>query len=132
MVEGTEQAEHVRDDFDLLAAYDDSRKAALAAFGVDGALERMVALPFGEFTGATLLGFAATDQFTHGWDLARALGLSTDLDPEYATELLARARIEITDAYRGPEGAAPFGPAVEPPTGATPADRLAAFLGRAV
>ena len=132
MVDGTEQTGHVLDDFDLLAAHDESRAVALAAFRVQGALDRNVRLPFGEFTGARLMGFAATDQFTHGWDLARALGLPTDLDPELATALLTRARVEVTDAYRGVEGRAPFRPAVEAPVGANPADRLAAFLGRAV
>jgi hypothetical protein len=33
------------------------------------------------FPGAALLGLAATEQFTHGWDLARAIGQHTDLDP---------------------------------------------------
>jgi hypothetical protein len=36
----------------------------------------------------------------------------------------------ITDAYRGPDGAALFGPALEPPANAGPAGQLAAFLGR--
>jgi hypothetical protein len=68
----------------------------------------------------------------HGWDLARAIGHHTDLDPELADELLVQARVEILDAYRGPEGEAIFGPIVAAPPGACPADRLAAFLGRSV
>ena len=45
---------------------------------------------------------------------------------------LLTARLAITDAYRGPDGQALFGPAREAPAGAGPADQLAAFLGRAV
>jgi uncharacterized protein (TIGR03086 family) len=112
------------------AAYARSSQIALAAFGADGVLDRTVRLPFGEFPGAVVLGMAATEQFTHGWDLARATGQPTDLDPELAAELLGQARLVITDAYRGPDGEALFGPARTAPAGASPADQLAAFLGR--
>ncbi|WUH92491.1 TIGR03086 family metal-binding protein [Streptomyces sp. NBC_00433] len=117
---------------DFLADYDETTERALAAFGSAGVLEKRIVLAFGEFSGADLMGMVARDQFTHGWDLARAIGYDTDLDPELAEELLAQARVEILDAYRGPEGAAIFGPVVEAPAGACPADRLAAFLGRTV
>lgn len=117
---------------DFLARYDGTIVRALAAFGSAGVLEKNIVLAFGEFSGADLMGMVARDQFTHGWDLARAIGYDTDLDPELADELLVQARVEILDAHRGPEGAALFGPIVEAPAGACPADRLAAFLGRAV
>ncbi len=120
---------------DFVAAYEESTELALAAFGAEGALDKMIRLPFGDFPGAALLGLATTEQFTHGWDLARALGHHTDLDPELAATLLSQARIAITDAYRGPDGQALFGPARQAPAAAspaTPADQLAAFLGRSV
>ncbi|WP_377273416.1 TIGR03086 family metal-binding protein [Peterkaempfera sp. SMS 1(5)a] len=117
---------------DFLAGYDDSIKVALAAFGSAGVLERRIELAFGEFSGADLMGMVARDQFTHGWDLARAIGYPTDLDPELADELLIQARVEILDGYRGAEGEAVFGPVVDVPAGACPADRLAAFLGRSM
>jgi len=132
-VSGTEQA--ADEDYaagDFLARYDESIQAALAAFGAEGALERTVALPFGEFSGVALMNLAASDQFTHGWDLARAIGHPTDLDSELADELLTRARTAILEAYRGPDGVAPFGPIAQAPAGASPASRLAAFLGRRV
>jgi len=117
---------------DFVARYDESIQAALAAFGAEGALDAAVTLPFGEFSGAAFMSLAATDQFTHGWDLARAIGHPTDLDPELAGELLTRARTAILEAYRGPDGVAPFGPIAQAPAGASPASRLAAFLGRRV
>jgi uncharacterized protein (TIGR03086 family) len=117
---------------DFRARYDESMNAALEAFRSDGVLEKTVLLPFGEVSGATLLGIATGDQFTHGWDLARAIGRPTDLDPDLAEELLAQAYRMIPEDSRGPDGAAPFGPIVRPPTGASPADRLAAYLGRSV
>jgi uncharacterized protein (TIGR03086 family) len=115
---------------DLVAAYQESIKIASTAFEADGVMEKTVRLPFGEFPGTVVLGMAALDQFTHGWDLANALGLPTDLDPALARELLNQARGTIPDAFRGPDGEAPFGPTLEAPAGAAPADQLAAFLGR--
>jgi uncharacterized protein (TIGR03086 family) len=115
---------------DLLASYDEAIEAALAAFGSAGILEKTISLPFGEFSGADLMGLTARDQFTHGWDLARAIGHDTDLAPELAGELFIQAKTEITEAFRGPDGVAFFGPAVDAPASVPPADRLAAFLGR--
>lgn len=116
---------------DYLAAFDEGSKAAVAAFSADGALEKMINLPFGTFPGAAFLGLATTDAFTHGWDLAKATGQSTDLAPDLAAGLLEANKASIPDEYRGPEGA-PFGPVQEAPDGATAADQLAAFLGRKV
>ena len=117
---------------DYVAAYEESIPVTIAAFAADGVLDKTIRLPFGEFPGAVVLGMAATEEFTHGWDLARAIGDQADLDPGLATALLSQARLVITDAYRGPDGQAPFGPAAQAPAGAGPADQLAAFLGRPV
>lgn len=123
-----DDTEYCRGDF--LAAYDDTAEQALAAFAEPGALERTARLPFAEVPGAFLRTMITTDQFTHGWDLARATGQPTDLDPALAAELLAGAA--IPDEFRGPDGVAPFGPAQAAPAGATEADKLAAHLGRTV
>jgi uncharacterized protein (TIGR03086 family) len=116
----------------VVAAYEESIRLAVAAFAAEGALDKTVRLPFGEFPGAVVVAMAALDQFTHGWDLARAIGYPAELDPGIAADLLRHARVAITDGFRGPDGAAPFGPATEAPAGAGPADQLAAFLGRPV
>lgn len=125
-----DQADYAGGDF--VAAYEESIRIALAAFEADGALGRTVRLPFGEFAGVVVRGMAALDQFAHGWDLARAIGYPTDLDPGLAGQLLGQARMAITEAYRGPDGEAPFGHVARAPAGAGPADQLAAFLGRPV
>jgi uncharacterized protein (TIGR03086 family) len=117
---------------DFVAAYEESIKIVVAAFAIDGVLDKIIRLPFGEFPGVAVRGMAATDQFTHGWDLARAIGYPADLDPELSTELLGQVKFAITDAFRGPDGVAAFGPATQAPAGASPADQLAAFLGRVV
>ena len=127
---GGPPAEDGRGDF--LERYDESIGVALAAFGSHGVLDLKVPLPFGEFSGARMLGMAAAEQFTHGWDLARAIGYPTDLDPIFAEDLLVQSKAVITDSVRGADGVALFGPVVEAPAGACPSDRLAAFLGRSL
>ncbi len=115
---------------DRVATYDDGIKQAVAAFGAPGAMEKMVELPFGTFPGAFFIQIATTDAFAHGWDLAKATGQSTDLDPEVATQLLEGARAFIQPAFRGEDTKSPFGMEQQPPANATAADKLAAFLGR--
>lgn len=116
---------------DFLAAYDEATAACASGFAADGALDQTYELPFGTMPGSAFMGLATTDTFVHGWDLAKATGQSTDLDPTLASALLEQAKMAIQDSFRGPEGA-PFGPEAEAPSDATPADRLAAFLGRSV
>ena len=124
------QADYAAGDY--VAAYREAAKIAVTALGAQDVPGRMIRLPFGEFPGAVVIAMAALDQFAHGWDLARAIGYPAELDPVIAADLLSHARVAITDGFRGPDGAAPFGPATEAPAGAGPADQLAAFLGRPV
>ena len=116
---------------DYMAAFDEAAAGTIAAFSAEGAMEKTVSLPFGDMPGAALAGLATTDTFVHGWDLAKATGQSTDLEPDLAEGLLGQSRMAIQDSFRGPEGA-PFGPQQEAPDGASAADQLAAFLGRTV
>jgi uncharacterized protein (TIGR03086 family) len=115
---------------DFVASFDEGSTAAVAAFGTPGAQEKIIKLPFGDFPGSAFMGLATTDTFTHAWDLAKATGQDVDLDPELAGQLLAGAQASIPDAFRGPDKAAPFGPAVPCDDSAPAASRLAAFLGR--
>ncbi len=117
---------------DIVASYDDGTVQAVAAFAAPGAFERMVTLPFGTLPVSVFINIAATDAFSHGWDLARATGQSSDLDGDLATQLLERARALLPDTLRGPDGKAAFGPVADAPATAHPADALAAFLGRTV
>lgn len=114
---------------DMVASFDSGVARALAAFKAPGAQEKTIKLPFGEFPGSVYMGLATTDTFTHGWDLAKATGQSVDLDAALAEKLLEAATLLVPDQFRGDEPM-PFGPKVEPPEGATAADRLAAFMGR--
>src|SRR6185295_18455579 len=84
-------------DGDYLAEYDKGVAATIAAFGAPGAQEKMVTLPFGTMPGSAFMGLAMTDTFTHGWDVAKATGQSTDIDPALAEQLLAGSKMAIQD-----------------------------------
>lgn len=116
---------------DPVGSFRARQAAVLAAFAEPTACEGTVLAPFGLLPATRFLWIAASDTFVHGWDLAAALGRSTDLDPELAEALWSFCSSAITGAFRGADGAAPFGPEVPARPGATPADRLAALLGRA-
>ncbi len=116
---------------DFLSAFDEGSQRCLRAFQADGVMAKLLTLPFGQMPGAAFVGLAATDTFTHGWDLAKATGQNTDLAPDLAEQLLAGAKQAISPAFRSPEGAV-FGPEQPAPAGASKADQLAAFLGRYV
>ena len=111
--------------------FDDGVKKSVEAFGREGAAEKIVKLPFGEFPGSGFEGLAMTDTFVHGWDLAKATGQDTNLDPELAAQILEGSRQNISPQVRGDEPM-PFGPECEAPPDAPIADQLAAFLGRKV
>jgi uncharacterized protein (TIGR03086 family) len=115
---------------DLLGAYDQGIGLALAAFGATGALEADVDFVGAIVPGAIVMGLAATDTFTHGWDLAVATDQPRDLDPALAEELLVLADRILPGTLRGTTDADLFRPALDAPPGALAADRLAAFLGR--
>jgi len=114
---------------DFLQSYDDGAAASMAAFGAPGALDRIIALPFGETPAGVFLGIATNDVVAHGWDLATATGQTIDVDPVVATDLLAHMS-NFADALRGPDGQGAFGPAIDPGPDASPVDRLVAYLGR--
>ncbi len=117
---------------DMVSEYDQGAKRAVAAFSAEGAMERVVKAPIGEVPGSVFVWIASVDAFAHGWDLAKATGQSTDLDPALASQLLDVSKVALTDDLRGPDKTKPFGYVVEVPDTATPADKLAGFLGRKV
>lgn len=116
---------------DFLATYDGAAATTMAAFVRPGVMETTFDLAFGPTPGSALMNIATTDAFQHGWDLARATGQDVNLDPALAAQLLDGLHTTLPDAARN-EAGDPFGPRQEAPAGASPADQLAAFLGRTV
>lgn len=110
-------------------AFEQTVTETRAQLGAPGVLERTLVTPFGERPAGVLIAMMSTELFVHGWDLAKATGQSTDLDPELATVTLERVRAQLGER---PRHLTMFGEARTVPDDATAADRLAAYLGRSV
>jgi uncharacterized protein (TIGR03086 family) len=115
---------------DFAATFQRQAERLVAAFRAPGAMAKPMKLPFGELPGSVCVWIAAGDIFTHGWDLAKATGQPTDLEPDVAARLLTQIEPILPDDMRGPDTQAAFGPRVEIANSAPAADRLAAFEGR--
>ncbi|HET9876603.1 MAG TPA: TIGR03086 family metal-binding protein [Mycobacterium sp.] len=126
---GDHEQPPVRPD-DLAEAHRAGASAAQEVFARPDGMTALFELPFGQVPGSVFIGMRSTDVLTHAWDLATATGQPTDLDPELATQLLAAARERVQPDFRGP--GKPFGEEQACPPDRSPADQLAAFLGRKV
>jgi uncharacterized protein (TIGR03086 family) len=115
---------------DIVAAHRAAAAAAHEVFARPDGMSTMFKLPFGEIPGQIFIGMRTSDVLTHAWDLAAATGQSTDLDPELAAEQLASVRAFVGPQFRGP--GRPFGDEQRCSSERSPADQLAAFLGRKV
>ncbi len=115
---------------DLIEAHRRGAAAAQQVFAAPDGMTIMFELPIGPVPGSWFLWMRTTDALVHAWDLARATGHSTDLDPELASHLLAGSRRLATGALRGPGKV--FGDSQPCDQARPPADQLAAFLGRPV
>jgi uncharacterized protein (TIGR03086 family) len=118
--------DHLGDD--PLGAFQDTVLDLRTLFSADGVLAATYDTPIGRGPGSQLVTMRVVEMTVHSWDLAKATGQSTDLDPELAEECLVTLRAATA---RGRDGG-PFGPERPAPEGASAADRLAAFAGRAV
>jgi uncharacterized protein (TIGR03086 family) len=113
---------------DYKSAFRKAANRALDAGNQQGALEKMVKLPFGEMPAGVALNLAVFDVTTHAADLARATGQTIE-----DTELLDTA-LEVGRQMVGPEMREHglFDPEQPAPANANAADRLLAFAGRRV
>jgi uncharacterized protein (TIGR03086 family) len=112
----------------------DFREAAdalLTAWRQPGSLDRTQRLPMGEVTAIWTVGQQITELAVHSWDIAKATGQSTDLDPEVGRQALQWGHEHLRPEFRGDESIGyQIAPEVEVPDDAPLYDRLAAFGGR--
>ncbi len=109
-----------------MAAWRGTALAALNAASADGVLDALHPHPVGDLPGGVLVGFRATENLAHGWDLARACGHEAELP-----ESLAERCLDFWLPLAGSEAMADsFGPPVLPPEGASAGVRLLSLLGR--
>ena len=106
--------------------YDASAKEADAAFSLPGAMERPVAVSYGPVPAEVYAGHRFVDVLIHGWDLAKATGQSTSLDPE----LVESCWSVINPQMELLRGSGMFGDQLDVPDDADPQTKLLTTLGR--
>ncbi len=112
---------------DFKASFAAAADSAESAIATPGVADKIVTLPFGQMPAGIALNIAVFDVTTHTWDLAKATGQDTALDPEVVGAALEVARGMLSDDMRA---AGMFGPEVEVGPDAPIQDQLAAFTGR--
>ena len=116
---------------DFVTAYDTATTRLITVFCAEDDMSRTRTLPIvGDMTTPEILVLSCCDAFVHGWDLAQAIGMRTDLDSQLAQSILEAIRPMVNEKMRGNEGESLFAPEAAVPPNASPTDRLAAFLGR--
>lgn len=85
--------------------------------------------PVQRFPAVRAIGFHFIDYLVHGWDVARALGLPFDPDPDLLDAGLPIA-LAVPDGKGRLEPGAAFHPALEQDEDATVLDRILLALGR--
>jgi uncharacterized protein (TIGR03086 family) len=111
---------------DHAAAYRASAALAAAAFDAPGAMDAPCAVSYGPVPGSVYCGHRILDVVIHGWDLAKATGQDTTLDPELVDAVTAI----ITPQMDMLAGSGMFGSTVAIAADADPQTRLLSTLGR--
>jgi uncharacterized protein (TIGR03086 family) len=109
-----------------LMAYEASAAEADLAFSDELSMSTLCAVSYGPVPGAVFCSHRFIEVLIHGWDLAKATGQDTTLDPE-----LVEACLELVEPEREVLAASgAFGTPHEAPPDADPQTRLLAYLGR--
>jgi uncharacterized protein (TIGR03086 family) len=111
---------------DPQAAYRTSAQAAADAFKAPGAMEAPCAVSYGPVPGEVYCGHRILDVTIHGWDLAKATGQDTTLDPILVDAVAAI----ITPQMDMIAGSGMFGTTVGIGADADAQTRLLSQLGR--
>jgi len=116
---------------DWLGAYRAAADDLLEAWQREGALDRTIHLPFGDVPATWSVGQQVADIVVHGWDIAKATGQPTELDPDLGRVSLEWGRENLKPQFRGDEDSGKvFGPEVAVPEDATVYEQLAGWFGR--
>jgi uncharacterized protein (TIGR03086 family) len=111
---------------DPAAAYRDSVRAAAAACSPPEAMDTTCHLSFGDYSGSEYAGQLLLDTVVHGWDIAKATGQDTHMDPELVAACLPIAR-QLTGQFRS---AGVFGDDLAVSDDADDQIKLLAVMGR--
>ncbi len=111
---------------DSAAAYTASVRSASLACSAPGAMETTCHLSFGDYSGYDYAAQLFMDTLIHGWDIAKATGQNTQLDPELVEACLPIAE-QLTNQFRT---AGVFGDNLPIDPDADAQTRLLALVGR--
>jgi uncharacterized protein (TIGR03086 family) len=111
---------------DPAAAYLASAELAAAAFNAAGAMDAPCAVSYGPVPGSVYCGHRILDVVIHGWDLAKATGQDTTLDPELVDAVAAIVAPQMDMLV----GSGMFGTTVGIANDADSQTRLLSQLGR--
>ncbi|MBI3742674.1 MAG: TIGR03086 family protein [Chloroflexi bacterium] len=109
-----------------LQAFDAATAKALTAAKAPGALAKQHKTPAGELTGAQFMMVVASDLCVHAWDLAKATGQDTKLDPK----LVEGSHAVFSPFAQFGRQAGIFGPEVKVPANASAQDNFLGMTGR--
>ncbi|MDG4831107.1 TIGR03086 family metal-binding protein [Solwaraspora sp. WMMD1047] len=117
---------------DRAAAFRAGASELIAAWRKAGDLTGTITMPgMGELPARFPVDQQTAEFAVHAWDMARATGKSTDLDPAVGQASLDWIRGALQPAFRGAEAdGRAFGPEVPVPADAPLYDRLAGLAGR--
>jgi uncharacterized protein (TIGR03086 family) len=115
-----------------LAAFDAGAAEVRSVWADDALLEREFRLPWATLPGPMVVSAWAQEVSIHGWDLAVAIGATTDWDPEVGEAMLPFAHSILPADIRGEPIGNSFAAVVEVPESAGVYTRLAGWLGRDV
>jgi uncharacterized protein (TIGR03086 family) len=111
---------------DPAVAYEASVVAASTAVSAPGAMEAVCHLSFGDYSGSDYAGQLFLDTVVHGWDVAKATGQDTHLDPQLVEACLPVAD-QVANQFRA---AGVFGENLAASADADAQTRLLALVGR--
>ena len=117
---------------DPVGEYAAAAERVMAAFAAAGVLAGEFVLPEISpklrFPAVEAIGFHFVDYVVHGWDVARALGLGYDLEPDVLAAAVSIAQA-VPDGERRRRPGAAFAPRVAATSGGV-LDQIVALLGR--
>lgn len=113
------------------AAFRVKADEVMEAWWAAGDLSGTITLPVGEAPATTPVYQAITEFGVHSWDVARAIGEGSELNPEVAEAAMSWAPGMLRPEFRGSEAdGMAIGPEVEVDDDAPVYDRLVGFFGR--
>ena len=115
---------------DLVTEAQASAERVHANWAGSEAMEMLIAVPWGSFPGAVVIGVYAGETLVHVWDLAAAIGVTLDWPDADAQTHLEMSKLGIPESPR--DEFMPFDPVVRPADDAPAIEHLVGWQGREV